>query len=146
MMSNNSFNPPANPPVNPPEDGPDNPTTEVTNTPEVNTDVVNTLNANPTFVMPTDAPQVPVAEPEVPAGPTPEELAEIARQDALAKAAGLQETRAKLERDAQILIEEIALKEESAQKFAVWVEHHRRTFLWKMLSKMTEQLDQEKGS
>ncbi len=141
MMSNNSFNPPANPPVNPPEDGPDNPTTEVTNTPEVNTDVVNTLNANPTFVMPADAPQVPVAEPEVPAGPTPEELAEIARQDALAKAAGLQETRAKLERDAQILIEEIALKEESAQKFAVWVEHHRRTFLWKMLSKMNEQLD-----
>jgi hypothetical protein len=56
MMSNNSFNPPANPPVNPPEDGPNNPTTEVTDTPEVNSDVVNTLNANPTFEMPSDAP------------------------------------------------------------------------------------------
>jgi hypothetical protein len=141
MMSNNSFNPPANPPVNPPEDGPNNPTTEVTDTPEVNSDVVNTLNANPTFEMPSDAPQASVVEPEVPAGPTPEELAEIARQEALAKAVGLQETRASLEREAQILIEEIALKEESAQKFAVWVERHRRTFLWKMLSKMNEQLD-----
>jgi hypothetical protein len=143
MVINNG----AKPPVNPPEDGPDNPTIEdVTTTPEVetpevDTTVVNTLNANPSFVMPTDSPEEEPVAPEVPAGPTPEELAEIAHKEAVAKAAELQSSRAKLEREAQILIEEIALKEDSAQKFAEWVEHHRRTFLWKMLSKMNEQLD-----
>lgn len=134
MVINNGFNPP----TNPPEDGPDkptDPTTPVEPTPEVNT-----LNAQPTFEMPEDQPVV-APEPAIPAGPTPEELAEIARVEAEAKARQLQETRSKLEREAQILIEEIALKEESAQKFAAWVEHHRRTFLWKMLSKMNEQLD-----
>jgi hypothetical protein len=134
MVINNGFNPPSNPP----EDGPDkptDPTTPVEPTPEVST-----LNAQPTFEMPGDQPVV-APEPAVPAGPTPEELAEIARVEAEAKARQLQETRSKLEREAQILIEEIALKEESAQKFAAWVEHHRRTFLWKMLSKMNEQLD-----
>lgn len=134
MVINNGFNPPSNPP----EDGPDkptDPTTPVEPTPELNT-----LNAQPTFEMPEDQPVV-APEPAIPAGPTPEELAEIARVEAEAKARQLQETRSKLEREAQILIEEIALKEESAQKFAAWVEHHRRTFLWKMLSKMNEQLD-----
>lgn len=138
MVINNGFNPPSNPPSNPPEDGPDkptDPTTPVEPTPEVNT-----LNAQPTFEMPEDQPVV-APEPAIPAGPTPEELAEIARVEAEAKARQLQEARSKLEREAQILIEEIALKEESAQKFAAWVEHHRRTFLWKMLSKMNEQLD-----
>jgi hypothetical protein len=132
------------PPSTPPEDGPDNPTTDVsTPTPEAETPAINTLNANPSFEMPSDAPvEPPIAdEPVVPAGPTPEELAEIARIDAEAKASELQEARIGLERDAQILIEEIALKEESAEKFATWVELHRRTFLWKMLTKMNEQLD-----
>ena len=132
MVINNGFNPPSNPP----EDGPDKPTeTPVEPTPEVNT-----LNAQPTFVMPGDEPAV-APEPAIPAGPSPEELAEIARLAAEAKARELQESRSKLEREAQILMEEIALKEESAQKFAIWVDHHRRTFLWKMLSKMNEQLD-----
>jgi hypothetical protein len=132
------------PPSTPPEDGPENLTTDVTTpTPEAETPVINTLNTNPSFEMPSNAPVEPpiAAEPVVPAGPTPEELAEIARVDAEAKARELQETRIGLEREAQILIEEIALKEESAQKFAAWVELHRRTFLWKMLSKMNEQLD-----
>ena len=132
------------PPSTPPEDGPDNLTTDVsTPTPEAETPAINTLNANPSFEMPSDAPvEPPIAdEPVVPAGPTPEELAEIARIDAEAKASELQEARIGLERDAQILIEEIALKEESAEKFATWVELHRRTFLWKMLTKMNEQLD-----
>jgi hypothetical protein len=134
MVINNGFNPPSNPP----EDGPDKPTDPMT--PVEPTPEVNTLNAQPTFEMPGDQPVV-APEPAIPTGPTPEELAEIARVEAEAKARQLQETRSKLEREAQILIEEIALKEESAQKFAAWVEHHRRTFLWKMLSKMNEQLD-----
>ena len=128
----------------PPEDGPENPTTDVTTpTPEPESASISTLNANTTFSMPSDAPvEAPtVTEPVVPAGPTPEELAEMARVEAEAKARELQEARIVLEREAQILIEEIALKEESAQKFAEWVELHRRTFLWKMLSKMNEQLD-----
>jgi len=131
-------------PSTPPEDGPENSTTDVTTpTPEVETSALNTLNANPSFEMPSDLPVEPqvAAEPVVPAGPTPEELAETARVDAEAKARELQEARIGLEREAQILIEEIALKEESAEKFAVWVENHRRTFLWKMLTKMNEQLD-----
>jgi len=132
------------PPSTPPEDGPENPTTDVTTpTPEPESASISTLNANTTFSMPSDAPvEAPtVTEPVVPAGPTPEELAEMARVEAEAKARELQEARIVLEREAQILIEEIALKEESAQKFAEWVELHRRTFLWKMLSKMNEQLD-----
>ena len=92
MPIDNSFNPPSTPP----EDGPDTPTTDVsTPTPEVETPAINTLNANPSFEMPSDAPiEPPIAsEPVVPAGPTPEELAEIARVDAEAKARELQEAR-----------------------------------------------------
>lgn len=132
------------PPSTPPEDGPESPTMDVTTpTPEPETPAIDTLNANPSFVMPGDEPveQTIAAEPIVPSGPTPEELAEIARVEAEVKARELQDARVGLEREAQILIEEIALKEESAQKFAEWVELHRRTFLWKMLSKMNEQLD-----
>ena len=77
------------PPSTPPEDGPENSTTDVTApTPEPETPALNTLNANPSFEMPGDEsvePQV-AAEPVVPAGPTPEELAEVARVDAEAKA------------------------------------------------------------
>jgi hypothetical protein len=132
------------PPSNPPEDGSENPITDVTTpTPEADSPAINTLTASPSFEMPDSAPvESPVtAEPVVPTGPTAEELAEIARVDAEAKARELQEARVGLERDAQILFEEIALKEESAQKFAAWVDQHRRTFLWKMLSKMNEQLN-----
>ena len=132
------------PPSNPPEDGSENPTTDViTPTPEADSPAINTLTASPSFEMPDGAPvESPVAaEPVVPTGPTAEELAEIARVDAEAKARELQEARVGLERDAQILFEEIALKEESAQKFAAWVDQHRRTFLWKMLSTMNEQLN-----
>lgn len=132
------------PPSTPPEDGPESPKVDVIPPiPGADSPAINTLNANPTFVMPSDEPLDPpvAAEPVVPAGPTPEELAEIARINTEAKARELQEVRVVLERDAQILFEEIALKEESAQRFAAWVDHHRRTFLWKMLSKMNEQLD-----
>lgn len=132
------------PPSTPPEDGPESPKVDVIPPiPGADLPAINTLNANPTFVMPSDEPLDPpvAAEPVVPAGPTPEELAEIARINTEAKARELQEVRVGLERDAQILFEEIALKEESAQRFAAWVDHHRRTFLWKMLSKMNEQLD-----
>lgn len=140
MMINNDPTPPSTPP----EDGPESPNVDViTPIPGADSPDSNTLIASPSFVMPSDEPvDLPVpAEPVAPAGPTPEELAEITRINTEAKARELQEVRVGLERDAQILFEEIALKEESAQKFAVWVEHHRRTFLWKMLSKMNEQLD-----
>lgn len=140
MVINNDPTPPSTPPA----DGPESPKVDVIPPiPGADSPAINTLNANPTFVMPSDEPLDPpvAAEPVVPAGPTPEELAEIARINTEAKARELQEVRVGLERDAQILFEEIALKEESAQRFAAWVDHHRRTFLWKMLSKMNEQLD-----
>jgi hypothetical protein len=131
----------------PPEDAPENPIIEETaSTPEPETAPVETLNAKPTFYMPGEEIVEPtlIVQPDVAAGPTAEELEEIERLARIAieaKASELQNARNALERQAQILMEEIALKEESAQKFAAWVDQHRRTFLWKMLSKMNEQLD-----
>ena len=52
----------------------------------------------------------------------------------------LRADRVKIEAIAQSLTDEINLKEVTADEFASWVDKHRRTFLWKMYSKMKEQL------
>lgn len=52
----------------------------------------------------------------------------------------LRSERVKIEAVAQSLADEITGKEASADEFADWVYRHRRTFLWKMYSKMKEQL------
>jgi hypothetical protein len=87
-------------------------------------------------------PEITVAtEPELAVDVAPEVVAEIPNVDKEARVRELQEARLVLEREAENLIKEISMKDESAQRFAVWVDHHQRTFLWKMLSKMNEQLD-----
>jgi hypothetical protein len=95
----------------------------------------------PDLAVATDPEPAVATDPEPSVDVASEEVAEIPTVDKEARVRELQETRLVLEREAQSLIEEISMKDESAQRFAVWVDHHQRTFLWKMLSKMNEQLD-----
>ena len=148
-MSNNDETSPSSIPT---ENNIENPTTVETVTTSVpETSIAETSdgesNINETTeVLPevskTSEPEIVIAtEPEIAVDVTPEVVAEIPSVDKEARVRELQETRLVLEREAQNLIEEISIKDESAQRFAVWVDHHQRTFLWKMLSKMNEQLD-----
>ena len=57
-------------------------------------------------------------------------------QDLEEKLAALNSEREKVFEEAQLLTDEIKVKEEKAAEFSVWVERHRRTFLWKMFAKM----------
>lgn len=43
--------------------------------------------------------------------------------------------------EVQALTDEIDIKEEKASQFAIWVERHRRTFLWKMFARMRGERD-----
>lgn len=52
----------------------------------------------------------------------------------------LRTEREKMVAEVQELTDEINLKQDAAQKFSAWVDKHRRTFLWKMIAKMVEQL------
>jgi hypothetical protein len=98
---------------------------------------------------------VPNGIPPVPVdGPNPSELEEtllraaeeaeaarLAAEEARTKRIEeLRAERVKIEAVAQALTDEINSKETSADEFADWVHRHRRTFLWKMYSKMKEQL------
>jgi hypothetical protein len=98
---------------------------------------------------------VPNGIPPVPDdGPNPSELEEaLLRAAEEAEAARLaadeartkrieelRSERVKIEAVAQSLADEIVSEEASAYEFADWVYRHRRTFLWKMYSKMKEQL------
>lgn len=53
----------------------------------------------------------------------------------------LKAEREKVNAEAEALSEEIMIKREEAESFANWVDRHRRTFLWKMLSRMDVQKD-----
>jgi hypothetical protein len=74
---------------------------------------------------------------------TPIDIAPVAEEEPVvdnsAALAALAKERAKIDEYAFKLTDEIAVKKQAADDFAVWVEHHRRTFLWKMLTKMDEQ-------
>jgi len=65
---------------------------------------------------------------------------EKAAQEREALIAQLQAEREKVDAEAQQLTDEIKIKEQSALDFSVWVDRHRRTFLWKMFAKMREQV------
>lgn len=59
-----------------------------------------------------------------------------AEQSREEKLAALNSEREKISAEAQALTDEINVKEEKATEFSIWVERHRRTFLWKMFAKM----------
>ena len=69
-----------------------------------------------------------------------EDNIEASIKDREEKIAALRAEREEVDAAAQKLTDEISGKEASAQEFASWVEKHRRTFLWKMFSKMREQV------
>ena len=151
----NSENPTGDPllPVEPVE--PSNVEPELNEDPS--TELVDAPNP-PTDVPPIDAPPVDEVPPtptvEPPSNPddvsepskVEEELrreaeeAEAARlateQDLQERLAALNSEREKVLAEAQALTDEINVKEEKATEFSLWVERHRRTFLWKMFAKM----------
>jgi hypothetical protein len=53
----------------------------------------------------------------------------------------LQKERELIHAEVQALTDEIDIKEEKASQFAIWVERHRRTFLWKMFARMRGERD-----
>jgi hypothetical protein len=59
-----------------------------------------------------------------------------AEQDLEKKLEALKSEREKVLAEAQMLTDEINVKEEKAAEFSLWVERHRRTFLWKMFAKI----------
>lgn len=100
---------------------------------------------------PPDAPEVPDNSAEEARKKAEEEALKKAEEEAeaarVAAAQSLEEKLAKLkaERDelsksAEELTDAIKVKEEAAAEFADWVNHHSRTFLWKMVAKMKENL------
>jgi hypothetical protein len=100
-----------------------------------------------TYVPPTGSDEPPTNPDEIPdASKLEEELrraaeeAEAARLaaelDKEEKIAALTAEREKVLAEAQALTDEINVKEEKAAEFSLWVERHRRTFLWKMFAKM----------
>lgn len=116
------------------------------------TDPVDAPNPPPvvppiTYVPPTGSDEPPTNPDDVPdASKLEEELrraaeeAEAARLaaelDKEEKIAALTAERVKVLAEAQALTDEINVKEEKAAEFSLWVERHRRTFLWKMFAKM----------
>lgn len=57
------------------------------------------------------------------------------------KLEALQKEREVIHAEVQALTDEIDIKEEKASQFAIWVECHRRTFLWKMFARMKGERD-----
>lgn len=100
-------------------------------------DSIPTESAEPVNLAVSQA-EEPVVEvtPEIEQTP---EVAETAIIDNSAALAELAKERAAIDEAAVKLTEEIAVKKQAADDFASWVDRHRRTFLWKMLSKMDEQ-------
>ena len=149
-MSNLENNDPENPIEN---------SSDLTTTPEVEETPPTPEETPPTPEETPPTPEklilVPNGTPPIPDdGPNPSELEETLRRAAEEAEATrlaaeeartkrieeLRSERAKVEAIAQSLADEIITKEASADEFADWVYRHRRTFLWKMYSKMKEQL------
>ena len=142
-------------PENPTEEAPQ-PVEPINVEPELNEEPPTELvdEANPPTVDPqvNDAPPTPPDEPPS----NPEDVSEpstvedelqreadeaeaarlAAEQSREEKLAALNSERQKISAEAQALTDEINVKEEKATEFSIWVERHRRTFLWKMFAKM----------
>ena len=142
-------------PENPTEEAPQ-PVEPINVEPELNEEPPTELvdEANPPTVDPqvNDAPPTPPDEPPS----SPEDVSEpstvedelqreadeaeasrlAVEQSREEKLAALNSEREKISADAQALTDEINVKEEKATEFSIWVERHRRTFLWKMFAKM----------
>ncbi len=87
------------------------------------------------------APEVEIA-PEVEDVTADEDTTEVEEISEVDNSAALAELAAEREKIGAVtvrLTDEIAVKKAAADEFATWVERHRRTFLWKMLTKMEEQ-------
>ena len=116
--------------------------TPVDETPTPVDETPTTVDETPTTV--DETPPVKADDPEP--SKVEEELeraAEKAEADFLAaekdreeKLAALTAEREKINAEAQELTDEINIKEDKASEFYLWVERHRRTFLWKMFAKM----------
>jgi hypothetical protein len=95
-------------------------------------------------VTPPESPEVPDNSAEEEARKKAEEEAEAARaaveQSREEEVTKLKEEREKLSKLAEELTDAIKIKEEAASDFADWVNRHSRTFLWKMVAKMKENL------
>ena len=96
------------------------------------------------FLAPVEEPTPPVEEPTPPVEePDIEEVKrKAAEEEEVLRAKSLDELtkeRKQVEAAVQALTDEIDAKNSKAIEFADWVERHRRTFLWKMMSKMQEQ-------
>lgn len=142
-------------PENPTEEAPQ-PVEPINVEPELNEEPPTELvdEPNPPTVDPqvNDAPPTPpdvspsnpedVSEPSIVEDELQREAdeAEVARlaaeQSREEKLAALNSEREKISAEAQALTDEINVKEEKATEFSIWVERHRRTFLWKMFAKM----------
>ena len=142
-------------PENPTEEAPQ-PVEPINVEPELNEEPPTELvdEANPPTVDPqvNDAPPTPPDEPPS----SPEDVSEpstvedelqreadeaeasrlAVEQSREEKLAALNSEREKISAEAQALTDEINVKEEKATEFSIWVERHRRTFLWKMFAKM----------
>ena len=109
-------------------------------------DEVSATEPTPEASEPQFEPTTEVSEAEIETAPVVEtEPVDTTAEDTAAKLADLQKKREEVDSHARALTEEIAVKEEAANQFAAWVDRHRRTFLWKMLSKMDEQMSRIKA-
>jgi hypothetical protein len=96
----------------------------------------------------TEEPEAPNEDPETSVVEEALETSAQEAEEALAKAKAererllkeLETQRAKIDLEAQNLTDEINVKQNAAEEFVLWVEKHRRTFLWKMYSKMRQQM------
>ena len=111
--------------------------------------------------VPVEEPTTPVVTPPEETPPTPpeeppyskveEELKRAAESAEALRLAAEKEREERLEvlkkerevihAEAQALTDEINVKEEKASQFSIWVERHRRTFLWKMFARMRRERD-----
>jgi hypothetical protein len=114
-------------------------TPEVEETPPTPEKLILTPNGNPPA--PDDGPNPSELEEKLRLAAEEAEAAQKLReQERQQEIERLRSERLRVEAIAQSLTDEINLKEATANDFALWVERHRRTFLWKMYSKMKEQL------
>jgi small-conductance mechanosensitive channel len=122
---------PTTPVVTPPEETPPTPPEETPPTPPEETP--------PT--PPEEPPYSKVEEELKRAAESAEALRLAAEKEREERLEALKKEREVIHAEAQALTDEINVKEEKASQFSIWVERHRRTFLWKMFARMRRERD-----